>query len=298
MVINRAHRLGQYRAHQRYSRLIIVNFLNYNDVEYIRSNAHKLRDFPNFGIDIDLPREIAEARKRLWPIYKKTRAKNPNSNVRIIYPTKLICDRHVIQDEFSDWYDVLGRNRLTSIQHIDFIDDSSLEIPQSHTATVSNELFDKSKNYQPHSVFTPVIQCNAIPPNGEYSSKSATCNIRDPAIHIKPNSVTASSQTDDKIIISDDSDLIEPTQCFPSYKSQSANIRSLSDTPVLNSQDVNTSQSVSSISASDKCVNVIRDDRSISSGPRGRRPRSPTRKTPQQNKQTTRRKKSISVPKK
>lgn len=112
IVITRAHRLGAYKSGQRYARPIIVNFMNYNDVENIMANAKTLKFVPGFSIYRDLPKEIVDARKRLWGLYKDTQKNNPNSNVRIVYPAKLMCGSHVIRDEFPDWHTFLHRSRI------------------------------------------------------------------------------------------------------------------------------------------------------------------------------------------
>lgn len=112
IVITRAHRLGPLKVGQRYTRPIIVNFMNYNDVEYIMANAKTLKNCPGFSIDRDLPKEIVDARKRLWGVYKDTKKDNPNSTVRIVYPAKLMCGGRVIRDEFPDWHSILNKSRI------------------------------------------------------------------------------------------------------------------------------------------------------------------------------------------
>jgi hypothetical protein len=54
--INRAHRLGVNR--QRGNRPIIVNFLDYSDVEKVMSRVSMLKSLPGISVDFDFPREI------------------------------------------------------------------------------------------------------------------------------------------------------------------------------------------------------------------------------------------------
>jgi len=93
--------------------------MNYNDVEYIMKNAKTLQTCPGYSIYRDIPKEIADARKRLWPIYKDTKNANPQSTVRIIYPAKLICGRDTIRDEFPDWHSVMYKSRIPTFPQID-----------------------------------------------------------------------------------------------------------------------------------------------------------------------------------
>lgn len=120
MVITRAHRLGVYKKGHRYARPIIVNFMNYNDVEVIMANAKTLKYVPGFSIYRDFPKEIDDARKRLWGVYKDTKKSNPNSNVRIVYPAKLVCGSRVIRDEFPDWHMFVHKSRIVEFPIVEF----------------------------------------------------------------------------------------------------------------------------------------------------------------------------------
>jgi len=105
--VNRAHRVGQYKSDK--IRPIIVNFVYYKDVEYILEKAYKLQG-TTYGINRDYPREITNARSRMWTQYKD--AKKIRSNkVSIAYPAKLIINKQVVRDEFPDWNDVINKSR-------------------------------------------------------------------------------------------------------------------------------------------------------------------------------------------
>jgi len=107
--IQRAHRLG--KPTQDSYRPIIVCFRDYPVVEQILKNAYKLKDRPSFGINRDYPREIVDARSRLWQDYKDARALNQPKTVYLGFPAKLIVNRRVVRDEFPDWRTVLDGPR-------------------------------------------------------------------------------------------------------------------------------------------------------------------------------------------
>lgn len=114
--IARAHRLGQRVLHKQFqNRPIIVNFSDFQDVELIMSKVTMLKGL-KFSVDYDFPREIQEARSRLWPRLKQLKTRNPTSKVKIIYPAKLISDGRVIEDGLPEWNIYMRTNRL---QHPD-----------------------------------------------------------------------------------------------------------------------------------------------------------------------------------
>lgn len=81
-------------------------------------NAHRLRG-THFFIDCDYPREIQEARKKLWPKFRECRQQNPRSKVKVVYPTKLIKDGKVVEDELPEWNHYIKQSRVTdSLQRI------------------------------------------------------------------------------------------------------------------------------------------------------------------------------------
>lgn len=81
------------------------------------NRARRLRG-TSFSVDHDYPREIKEARTRLWPMYKDLKNQNPRSKVQILYPAKLIRDGHVVRDELPDWGKYMGTNRLAQVHQI------------------------------------------------------------------------------------------------------------------------------------------------------------------------------------
>ncbi|KAH3794780.1 hypothetical protein DPMN_148318 [Dreissena polymorpha] len=81
------------------------------------SNVRRLKNTP-FCVDHDFPREIQEARGRLWPKFKELKNRDPRSRVQLIYPAKLIQDGNLIQDELSEWSQFIGANRLAKLDHI------------------------------------------------------------------------------------------------------------------------------------------------------------------------------------
>lgn len=115
IVITRVHRIKSDTIGQRAIKPIVANFMNHNDVEHIMANAKLLKNCPGYSIDRDLPKEIVDARKRLWGLYKDTKKNNPGTSVRIVYPAKLLCGNRVVRDEFPDWHAVLSRPRIVNI---------------------------------------------------------------------------------------------------------------------------------------------------------------------------------------
>lgn len=105
----RAHRLGRFKRDS--TRPIIVNFLDTRHTEAIISVANKLKN-TKFNINRDFPKEIADARRVLWPIYKDLRGKNPDSKVNIVYPAKIVMDNKVYCDMFPRWNLIIHGNRI------------------------------------------------------------------------------------------------------------------------------------------------------------------------------------------
>ena len=92
MVIDRAHRLGAIRRNIGRTdprQPIIVRFRDYRDVDHVMDNAYKLRG-SKFRVDRDYPKEIVEARSKLYQCAeaKEARAKQ-GCKVQIKYPAKL-----------------------------------------------------------------------------------------------------------------------------------------------------------------------------------------------------------------
>lgn len=78
--IERAHRLGGKREDGK-PRPIVAKFLRFQDKEYIRKSAYLLKG-TKIGIADQFPKEIAEARKKLYPEMKK--AKSEGNTVKLI----------------------------------------------------------------------------------------------------------------------------------------------------------------------------------------------------------------------
>lgn len=80
--------------------------------------AHCLKQKP-FSLGYDLPKEINEARKKLWDEVKRIKAKTPKAKCQILYPAKLMVEGKIVRDEFPDWGNVIQVNRITDFSHID-----------------------------------------------------------------------------------------------------------------------------------------------------------------------------------
>lgn len=151
-VIQRAHRLGNPRGRRRFMRgsirgqsqpprPIIACFRDYGDIEVILGNATKLKD-TQFGINKDFPKEIIEARSKLWPFYKAERAKNPGASVYIGFPAKLVVRGSVIKDEFPDWYNVLRGSKCNTDSEV--INTSPAPEPNTHQSSAQLPSFNTS----------------------------------------------------------------------------------------------------------------------------------------------------------
>lgn len=106
--IPRIHRLGRFQRNK--TRPIIANFIDTRDADNVVSNA-KLLKGKKFSINRDFPKEISNARKALWPEFKETRSRYPNSRVSLAYPAKIVKDGTVIVDKFPHWNLMLHGDR-------------------------------------------------------------------------------------------------------------------------------------------------------------------------------------------
>ena len=78
--IERAHRLGRKHDDEK-PRPIVAKFLRYQDREFICKSAYLFKG-TRFGIAEQFPKEIAETRRKLYPIMKK--AKEDGSAIKLI----------------------------------------------------------------------------------------------------------------------------------------------------------------------------------------------------------------------
>jgi hypothetical protein len=83
------------------------------------SRVSRLKDVPGVSIDFDFPKEVQDARTRLWPKFKQYSSLNWHSKVRIVYPAKLIVDGRVLHDEFPEWNACVCGKRLQMIDNIE-----------------------------------------------------------------------------------------------------------------------------------------------------------------------------------
>ncbi|XP_041367046.1 uncharacterized protein LOC121381762 [Gigantopelta aegis] len=76
------HRLGPFRESQNRHRTIVAHFQNLKDKDKIKNAAKKLARKP-FGINDQFPREIAERRKRLYPVFREVRMNNKKAVLKV-----------------------------------------------------------------------------------------------------------------------------------------------------------------------------------------------------------------------
>lgn len=163
MYLARAHRLGPRKIGLRNpKRPIIVNFRDSCDTDMIMSRANMLRNTP-FSVSYDLPKEINEARKKLWDELRSIKESKPRANFQILYPAKLIVDGKLVRDEFPDWHDVLHRSRTSDFVHID--NSVSYEQPQNTAELPTRD----------RVMFTNTSTCTTV--NGNSSGTRDELNI-------------------------------------------------------------------------------------------------------------------------
>ena len=148
----RAHRLGVKKPNLRGQRRpIIVNFRDFRDTEVIMSRAYMLRN-TRFSIDYDLPKEIGDARKRLWSESKQIRLDDPRAKTQIVYPAKLLVDGKLVRDEFPDWNVALRGNRVGDFSHVSYMEN----ICTDNIVTQSNRHTTQHSTYEP-------LRCQKVP---------------------------------------------------------------------------------------------------------------------------------------
>ena len=118
MEIERAHRLGRVHFQRRgdgvdQKRPMVVRFRDYVDTETIMIKAYRLKGSP-FAIDRQYPKEISRARSELYNSEQARAARRNGQKVQLQYPAKLLIDRKLVLDKFTDWYEVLGTSRVAS----------------------------------------------------------------------------------------------------------------------------------------------------------------------------------------
>lgn len=148
--IARAHRLGRLAPNRRYqSRPIIVNFRDYGDTELIMGKVRMLKGTP-FSVDFDFPREIQEARGRLWSRLKQLRHENPRSKVQIVYPAKLLQDGRLVHDELPEWNRYVGSNRLSMLNDVGPIKSQRPVVApgNGHEVSTTSQLFVSQSHSQ------------------------------------------------------------------------------------------------------------------------------------------------------
>jgi len=95
-------------------RQIFVTFSSKFSVSTILRNTFHLKG-SYIGISRDYPREIADARKALWPEFKDLKKTHGPRTVKILFPAKLTVNGTVHRDMFPDWHSVLSGSRSTNV---------------------------------------------------------------------------------------------------------------------------------------------------------------------------------------
>lgn len=147
VVIDRAHRLGavnntHIRNKSDPKRPIIVRFRDYRDVDRVLDNAYRLKG-SRFRVDRDYPKEIVEARTRLFQCSEAYNARKRRSKIQVRYPAKLYIDNRLVRDEFPDWGDLMKESRVVGFEVEDAVNSgdisSSDNIAQSKVARIRSD---------------------------------------------------------------------------------------------------------------------------------------------------------------
>ena len=114
--ICKSYRIGPRRLFHKRPRSILVSFSDTRHTDTILSNASNLKG-TSYGISRDYPAEINEARKDLWPEYKKAREKYGPKKVSITFPAALKVNGVIIKDHFPEWSEVLKGSRNSNVSN-------------------------------------------------------------------------------------------------------------------------------------------------------------------------------------
>jgi len=156
-------------------------------------NAPKLYG-SRYSVDRDYPKEIASARKRLWEYRKSNYSKRDQA--KIIYPAKLVVNGKCVADEFPDWQEVLGMDRLNALKqtHVNLsiysaatdVDPASVIVPNSVSGIPTQPALPHTGTHTTHS---PVNTATCSPE----PMQTAPVDVSDVAV---PPNQTANQQPD------------------------------------------------------------------------------------------------------
>jgi len=110
---DRVHRTGQYRRGQ--NRVIVAKFNPYEGRQIVFNHVKYLDRSKNYGISEQLPRELAERKKQLIPVYKQAKREKRNAKWSM---DKLIIDgkvKEVTKDKVKD-VNMDTNEKATSLQ--------------------------------------------------------------------------------------------------------------------------------------------------------------------------------------
>lgn len=145
--IESATKFGQRRDHnyRPRRRATVVTFRYSDHVDLCLRKAYKLAGSA-YAIDRDYPLEIQQARKRIWPEYKRLRHEH-RSAVKMVFPAAIKIGQNTVRDEFPEWDRLINGRVVTDISqaqtnHISA--NVSMSAAQSESSTVYN--FPKLNN--------------------------------------------------------------------------------------------------------------------------------------------------------
>ena len=100
--IRYARRIGVRDRNSKFRRPVIGTLGHFCEVDIVMQNARKLKG-SRYSVDRDYPKEIRDARRKLWPRIKEIRRSQPEARVQLKYPAKIEVNGRIIEDEFPYW---------------------------------------------------------------------------------------------------------------------------------------------------------------------------------------------------
>lgn len=97
------------------TRSILVKFCDRRDVDPVMANVQCLKN-TSYGILRDYPVEICEARKELWPEYKRAREQHGYRNVKFLFPAAIKIRGQITRDLFPCWHSFLRESRNSDVK--------------------------------------------------------------------------------------------------------------------------------------------------------------------------------------
>lgn len=110
-------RVGQARYSRKLrKRAVMVTFRYSADVNTCMKNEYRLGDSA-YAVDRDYPYEVQQARKKLWPDFKRL-GKEHRSAAKLIFPATIIVGGRIVCDEFPGWENLINGRVVNVVNNI------------------------------------------------------------------------------------------------------------------------------------------------------------------------------------